>query len=65
MEVGDIVKLSTLGRTTRPDHLDALEDDVGLVVSRFNALHLHILWVGTDRPKLFSEKYLELINASR
>jgi len=61
MEVGDIVKLSAWGRGTHP----ALEDDVGLVVGRFNALHIHILWVGTDRPQLFSEEYLELINASR
>ena len=62
MEVGDIVKLSACGHNHA---IVALEDDVGLVVSRFNALHLHILWAGTDRPKLFSEKYLELINASR
>ena len=61
MEVGDIVKLSACARKEQP----ALEDGLGLVVRRFNALHLHILWVGTDRPKLFSEKYLELINASR
>ena len=61
VEVGDIVKLSACGRGAFNDALR----DVGLVVSRFNALHLHILWAGTDRPKLFSEKYLELINASR
>ena len=61
MEIGDIVKLSACARKEQP----ALEDGLGLVVSRFNALHLHILWVGTDRPKLFSEKYLELINANR
>ena len=61
VEVGDIVKLSACAREEQP----TLEDGLGLVVSRFTALHLHILWVGTDRPKLFSEKYLELINASR
>jgi len=61
VEVGDIVKLSACAREEQP----TLEDGLGLVVSRFNALHLHILWAGTDRPKLFSEKYLELINASR
>ena len=61
VEVGDIVKLSGRAREEQP----TLEDGLGLVVSRFNALHLHILWAGTDRSKLFSEKYLELINASR
>jgi len=68
VKVGDIVKLSASG-AKRPRAVAPLgpeeAGDVGLVVSRFNALHLHILWAGTDRPKLFSEVYLELINANR
>ena len=56
MEVGDVVKL-------KPEHWRT--DRIALVVGRFNALMVYVLWGWSGNTERVNQEYFEVVSANR